>query len=67
VSSNQRLPKGESVIVVANHVAWTDFYLIQEVAQRSGMLVRWFAKRSLKWVLVAGDGDASCEQEVDEG
>jgi hypothetical protein len=31
------------------------------------MLVRWFAKRSLKWVPVAGDGDASCEQEVDEG
>lgn len=58
VSSNQRLPKGESAIVVSNHVSWTDFYLVQEVAQRSGMLgrCRWFAKRSLRWVPFLGWG-----------
>ncbi|KAF2808619.1 uncharacterized protein BDZ99DRAFT_59569 [Mytilinidion resinicola] len=58
ISSNQRLPKGESAIVVANHVSWSDFYLIQEVAQRSGMLglCRWFAKKSLRWVPFLGWG-----------
>ncbi|XTI95854.1 hypothetical protein V2W45_1474755 [Cenococcum geophilum] len=29
---------GELAIVVTNHVAWTDFYLIQELVQRAGML-----------------------------
>ena len=28
VSKGQAVPVGESAIVVANHVAWTDFYLI---------------------------------------
>lgn len=49
---------GESAIVVANHVAWSDFYFIQALAIRAGMLsrCRWFAKKQLKWVPVLGWG-----------
>lgn len=58
VVSGAQLPKGESAIVIANHVSWTDFYMIQAVAQRSGMLsrCRWFAKIQLKWVPFLGWG-----------
>lgn len=56
--AGDRLPPGESAIVVANHVAWTDFYMIQHLAQRAGMLARcrWFAKEQLKWVPFLGWG-----------
>lgn len=49
---------GESAIVIANHVEWTDVYMIQELAVRQGMLgrCRWFAKRELKWVPFLGWG-----------
>jgi len=52
------LPHGESAIIIANHVEWADFYMIQELAQRSGMLgrCRWFAKQQLKWVPFLGWG-----------
>ena len=52
------LPRHESAIVVANHVAWTDFYMIQALAVRAGMLsrCRWFAKNQLKWVPLLGWG-----------
>ncbi|OJD33846.1 1-acyl-sn-glycerol-3-phosphate acyltransferase [Diplodia corticola] len=52
------LPRGESAVVIANHVAWADFYMIQEAARRTGMLgrCRWFAKRSLRWVPFLGWG-----------
>lgn len=52
------LPRGESAVVVANHVAWSDFYMIQEAASRASMLgrCRWFAKRSLRWVPFLGWG-----------
>lgn len=52
------LPPGESAIVVSNHVEWTDFYLVQALAQRAGMLgrCRWFAKRELRWVPFLGWG-----------
>ncbi len=52
------LPVGESAIVVANHVAWTDFYMIQALALRAGMLgrCRWFAKSQLRWVPFLGWG-----------
>ncbi|KAL0254307.1 hypothetical protein SLS55_009781 [Diplodia seriata] len=52
------LPHGESAVVIANHVAWSDFYMIQEAARRAGMLgrCRWFAKRSLRWVPFLGWG-----------
>ncbi|KAF2753221.1 hypothetical protein EJ05DRAFT_515053 [Pseudovirgaria hyperparasitica] len=52
------IPFRESAIVVANHVSWTDFYLIQDLAQRAGMLsrCRWFAKKSLRWVPFLGWG-----------
>lgn len=52
------LPAGESAIVVANHIEWSDFYLIQALAIRAGMLgrCRWFAKNALKWVPVLGWG-----------
>lgn len=58
VSGVEKLPRGESAIVVANHVEWTDFYMIQEVALRCGMLgrCRWFAKQQLKWVPFLGWG-----------
>lgn len=52
------VPDRESAIVVANHVSWTDFYLIQALAMRAGMLTRcrWFAKRELRWVPLLGWG-----------
>lgn len=57
-TSGDSLPKGESAIVVANHVAWSDFYMIQALAQRSGMLgyCRYFAKSQLKAVPFLGWG-----------
>lgn len=58
VISGDQLPPGESAVVVANHVGWTDFYMIQALATRSGMLgsCRWFAKAQLKWVPLLGWG-----------
>ncbi|KAF2084016.1 hypothetical protein K490DRAFT_50166 [Saccharata proteae CBS 121410] len=61
ITTNQpdnALPRGDSAIVVCNHVAWADFYMIQEVARRCGMLgrCRWFAKRELRWVPFLGWG-----------
>jgi 1-acyl-sn-glycerol-3-phosphate acyltransferase len=58
VSGAERLPKGESAIVISNHVEWTDFYMIQELAEHCGMLgrCRWFAKQQLKWVPFLGWG-----------
>jgi len=51
-------PRGESAIVVANHVGWTDFYMIQAVAVEAGMLgrCRYFAKVQLRWVPFLGWG-----------
>jgi 1-acyl-sn-glycerol-3-phosphate acyltransferase len=56
--SGDVLPEGESAIVIANHVSWTDFYMIQALAIRSGMLgrCRWFAKIELRWVPLLGWG-----------
>ncbi len=56
--SGHEIPKGESAIVIANHVAWTDFYMIQALAIKAGMLgrCRWFAKQQLKWVPFLGWG-----------
>jgi 1-acyl-sn-glycerol-3-phosphate acyltransferase len=56
--SGHRLPQKESAIVIANHVSWTDFYMIQELALRAGMLpyCRWFAKQQLKWMPFLGWG-----------
>ncbi|CAJ2501592.1 Uu.00g044450.m01.CDS01 [Anthostomella pinea] len=52
------LPQKESAIIVSNHVSWTDFYMIQALAQRSGMLgqCRWFAKIQLRAVPFLGWG-----------
>ncbi|KAK1764703.1 1-acyl-sn-glycerol-3-phosphate acyltransferase [Phialemonium atrogriseum] len=52
------LPPGESAVVVANHVGWCDFYMIQALAMRSGMLgrCRWFAKVQLRRVPFLGWG-----------
>jgi 1-acyl-sn-glycerol-3-phosphate acyltransferase len=49
-TSRAELPQRESAIIIANHVSWTDFYLIQEMALRPSMLgsCRWFAKQQLK-------------------
>lgn len=57
-TSGERLPRNESAIVIANHVSWTDFYLVQELAIRAGMLLycRWFAKQQLRWVPFLGWG-----------
>ncbi|KAL0640322.1 hypothetical protein Q9L58_000602 [Maublancomyces gigas] len=56
--SGDPLPQHENALVVANHVSWTDFYLIQAVAARAGMLgsSRYFAKSQLKWVPLLGWG-----------
>ncbi|KAG6039791.1 hypothetical protein E4U41_002138 [Claviceps citrina] len=56
--SGDALPEGESAVVVANHVAWSDFYMIQACAQRAGMLAycRYFAKSQLKAVPFLGWG-----------
>lgn len=58
VSGTEKLQASESAIVVSNHVQWTDFYMIQELAIRYGMLARcrWFAKQQLKWVPFLGWG-----------
>jgi len=58
IVTGDALPPGESAIVVCNHVEWSDFYMIQELALRSGMLsrCRWFAKKELKWVPFFGWG-----------
>lgn len=56
--SGDQLPQNESAIVIANHVSWTDFYMIQALAIKSGMLgsCRWFAKIQLRWVPLLGWG-----------
>ncbi|KAG9235025.1 hypothetical protein BJ875DRAFT_284676 [Amylocarpus encephaloides] len=56
--SGDVLPEGESAIVISNHVSWTDFYMIQALAVRAGMLgrCRWFAKLELRWVPLLGWG-----------
>lgn len=58
IVTGDALPPGESAIVVCNHVEWSDFYMIQELALRAGMLsrCRWFAKKELKWVPFLGWG-----------
>lgn len=40
ISGAAGLPTHESAILISNHVQWTDFYMIQELALRSGMLGR---------------------------
>ncbi|KAK4195766.1 hypothetical protein QBC40DRAFT_300880 [Triangularia verruculosa] len=49
--------KGESAIVVSNHVAWSDFYLVQAAADKANMggHTRYFAKAALRWVPFLGD------------
>ncbi|KAI1083328.1 1-acyl-sn-glycerol-3-phosphate acyltransferase [Whalleya microplaca] len=56
--SGDKLPQKESAIVISNHVTWADFYMIQALALRSGMLgqCRWFAKIQLRWVPFLGWG-----------
>lgn len=61
VVSGDALPRGESAIVVCNHVGWCDFYMIQALAARAGMLgyCRYFAKAQLKKVPLLGWGLAA--------
>ena len=56
--SGDDLPAGETAVVIANHVAWSDFYLIQTLALRAGMLgrCRYFAKKQLRLVPFLGWG-----------
>ncbi|KAK0356222.1 hypothetical protein LTR02_003165 [Friedmanniomyces endolithicus] len=58
VSGAEGMRHGESVVLVANHVGWADFYMIQELALKAGMLgrCRWFAKQQLRWVPFLGWG-----------
>ena len=57
-TSGDVLPPGESALVVANHRAFADFYLVQQLARAAHMLprCRWFAKNSLRWVPGLGWG-----------
>ena len=56
--SGDTLPQQESAIVIANHISWTDFYIVQALALRARMLsrCRWFAKIQLRWVPLLGWG-----------
>lgn len=56
--SGDALPHQESAIVVSNHLAWSDFYLIQALAVKAGMLsrCRYFAKIQLRVVPFLGWG-----------
>ncbi|EDN92236.1 hypothetical protein SS1G_08099 [Sclerotinia sclerotiorum 1980 UF-70] len=36
--SGDTLPENETAIVIANHVSWTDFYMIQALAIRAGLI-----------------------------
>lgn len=58
VVSGDKLPTGESAVVIANHVGWSDFYMIQHLAMRAKMLgyCRYFAKAQLKKVPLLGWG-----------
>lgn len=58
VISGDKLPQGETAVVIANHVGWSDFYMIQALAIRANMLgcCRYFAKAQLKWVPLLGWG-----------
>ncbi|RDA86000.1 hypothetical protein CP532_4872 [Ophiocordyceps camponoti-leonardi (nom. inval.)] len=58
VCSGDALPRGESAIVIVNHVAWADFYMIQALARRAAMLgrCRYFVKRQLRMVPFLGWG-----------
>jgi len=51
--SGDVIPPNENALVVANHLSYSDFYLINGLAARKRMLPygRWFAKSSLKWQL----------------
>lgn len=51
--SGDILPENENAIIIANHISYSDFYLINGLALRKGMLpyCRWFAKASLKYQL----------------
>jgi 1-acyl-sn-glycerol-3-phosphate acyltransferase len=57
-TSGDTLPRHESALIVANHVSCADFYLIQHLAIRAGILgrCRWFTKQQLKWVPFLGWG-----------
>lgn len=58
VISGDELPRGESAVLIANHVGWSDFYMIQALAMRCDMLgyCRYFAKAQLKKVPLLGWG-----------
>lgn len=58
VISGDLLPEGESAVVIANHVGWSDFYMIQALAMKAKMLgyCRYFAKAQLKKVPLLGWG-----------
>ncbi|KAI7773697.1 hypothetical protein LA080_010065 [Diaporthe eres] len=58
VVSGDKLPTGESAVIIANHVGWSDFYMIQHLAMRAKMLgyCRYFAKAQLKKVPLLGWG-----------
>lgn len=58
VVSGDTVPEAESAVVIANHVGWSDFYMIQALALRAKMLgyCRYFAKAQLKKVPLLGWG-----------
>ncbi|KAK4181175.1 hypothetical protein QBC36DRAFT_383719 [Triangularia setosa] len=49
--------QNESAIVISNHVAWSDFYLVQAAADKANMggHTRYLAKAALRWVPFLGD------------
>ena len=44
----------ETCIVIANHVSWTDIFVLQSVISRRGPILKFLCKRELAWIPVLG-------------
>lgn len=48
------LARDRSIVVISNHVSWTDILLLQSVIVRDGPLLKFLAKRELVWIPIFG-------------
>ncbi|CAD6587028.1 MAG: hypothetical protein TREMPRED_004628 [Tremellales sp. Tagirdzhanova-0007] len=51
--SGDVIPEGESAVIISNHLAYSDYYLVQALAVRAGMLgrCRYFVRKELVWTI----------------
>ncbi|EIW67079.1 hypothetical protein TREMEDRAFT_64948 [Tremella mesenterica DSM 1558] len=51
--TGDEIPKGESAVVISNHLGYADYYLVQALATRAEMLgrCRYFVKKQVVWQL----------------